>query len=81
LENNQRKIGQIIPLFYSSLKQKLSLSMSMNPKYKGTEHNPSYVIGNFNSFFKNSSKTKMIFFRRKLKSLQVYGKQIKNFQK
>lgn len=80
MENNQRKIGKIIPLFYSSLKQKFSLSMSMNPKYKGTEHNPSYVIGNFNSFFKNSSKTKMIFFRRKLKSLQVYSKQIKNYQ-
>src|SRR6266571_1416406 len=55
--------------------------MSMNQKYKGTEHNPSYVIGNFNGFFKNSSKTKMTFFRRKLKSLQFYSKQIKNYQK
>nr|YP_010955427.1 ribosomal protein S3 [Butyriboletus hainanensis]WMX20517.1 ribosomal protein S3 [Butyriboletus hainanensis] len=54
--------------------------MSMNPNYKGTEHNPSYVIGNFNGFFKNSSKTKMKFFRRKLKSLQFYSKQIKNYQ-
>jgi len=81
LENNHRKIGKIIPLFYSSLKQKLYLSMSMNQKYKGTEHNPSYVIGNFNGFFKNSSKTKMTFFRRKLKSLQFYSKQIKNYQK
>lgn len=70
----------MIPLFYSSLKQKLYLSMSMNPKYKGTEHNPSYVIGNFNGFFKNNSKTKMKFFRRKLKSLQLYSKQIKNYQ-
>lgn len=80
MENNQNKIWKIIPLFYSSLKQKLNLSMSTNPKYKGTEHNPSYVIGNFNSFFKNNSKTKMIFFRRKIKSLQVYSKQIKNYQ-
>nr|YP_010852507.1 ribosomal protein S3 [Aureoboletus raphanaceus]WGL38736.1 ribosomal protein S3 [Aureoboletus raphanaceus] len=55
--------------------------MSMNPKYKGTEHNPSYVIGNFNGFFNNSSKTKMKLFRRKLKSLQFYGIQIKNFKK
>uniref|UniRef100_UPI001FA6E0DF ribosomal protein S3 n=1 Tax=Pulveroboletus ravenelii TaxID=80668 RepID=UPI001FA6E0DF len=79
--NNQRKIGKIIPLFYSSLKQNLSLSMSMNKKYKGTEHNPSYVIAHFNGFFKNSSKTKIKFFRRKLKSLQFYSKQIKNLQK
>ena len=81
MENNQRKTGKIIPLFYSSLKQKLYLSMSMNQKYKGTEHNPSYVIGNFNGFFKNSSKTKMKFFRRKLKSLQFYSVQIKNYKK
>nr|YP_010134872.1 hypothetical protein KYX09_mgp06 [Xerocomus impolitus]QWM94560.1 hypothetical protein [Xerocomus impolitus]QWM97192.1 hypothetical protein [Xerocomus impolitus]UHB41871.1 ribosomal protein S3 [Xerocomus impolitus] len=53
----------------------------MNQKYKGTEHNPSYVIGNFNGFFKNSSKTKINFFRRNLKSLQFYSKQIKNYQK
>lgn len=78
MENNQRKIGKLIPLFYSSLKQKLYLSMSMNKKYKGTEHNPSYVIGNFDGFFKNNSKTKIIFFRRKLKSLQFFSKQIKN---
>ena len=55
--------------------------MSMNSKYKGTEHNPSYVISNFDDFFKNNSKTKMKFFRRKLKSLQFYSKQIKNTQK
>nr|YP_010886784.1 ribosomal protein S3 [Lanmaoa macrocarpa]WJH17085.1 ribosomal protein S3 [Lanmaoa macrocarpa] len=55
--------------------------MSVNQKYKGTEHTPSYVVGNFNAFFKNSSKTKMKFFRRKLKSLQFYSKQIKNYQK
>lgn len=79
--NNQRKIGKIIPLFYSSLKQKLSLFISMNSKYKGTEHNPSYVISNFDGFFKNNSKTKMKFFRRNLKSLQFYSKQIKNYQK
>src|SRR6266704_1639693 len=55
--------------------------MSMNQKYKGTEHNPTYVIENFNGFFKNNSKTKMTFFRKKLKSLQFYSKQIKNYQK
>lgn len=79
--NNQRNTGKMIPLFYSSLKQKLYLSMSMDPKYKGSEHNPSYVLGNFDGFFKNSSKTKISFFRRKLKSLQFYGKQLKNYQK
>ena len=52
--------------------------MSMNQKYKGTEHNPSYVIGNFDGFFKNNSKTKIKFFRTKLKSLQFYSNQIKN---
>jgi len=78
--NNQRKIGKMIPLFYSSLKQKLNLTMSMNPKYKGSSHNPSYVIGNFDGFFKNSSKTKMKFFRRKLKNLQLYSKELKNYQ-
>jgi len=81
MENNHKNIGKIIPLFYSSLKQKLYLSMSTNPKYKGSGHNPSYVIGNFDGFFKNNSKTKMKFFRRKLKSLQFYSKQVKNYQK
>jgi len=81
MENNQRKIGKIIPLFYSSLKQKLYLSMSMNQKYKGSAHSPSYVIGNFDGLFKNSSKTKIKFFRRKLKSLQFYSQQIKNSKK
>ena len=81
MENNQRKLGKIIPLFYSSLKQKLYLTMSMNQKYKGTEHNPSYVIGNFEGFFKNNSKTKMKFFRSQLKSLQFYSNQIKNSKK
>lgn len=81
MENNHKNIGKIIPLFYSSLKQKLYLSMSTNPKYKGSAHNPSHVIGNFDGFFKNNSKTKMKFFRRKLKSLQFYSKQVKNYQK
>jgi hypothetical protein len=80
MENNHKNIGKIIPLFYSSLKQKLYLSMSTNPKYKGSEHNPSHVIGNFDGFFKNNSKTKMKFFRRKLKSLQFYSKQVQNYQ-
>jgi len=53
----------------------------MNSKYKGTEHNPSYVVSNFDGFFKNNSKTKMKFFRRKLKSLQFYSKEIKNYHK
>jgi hypothetical protein len=80
MENNKNKTGKILPLFYKNLKQKFSLSMSMNPKYKGTEHNPSYIISNFNGLFNNSSKTKIRFFRRNLKSLQSYGIQIKNYK-
>jgi len=71
MENNQRKIGKMIPLFYSSLKQKLNLTMSMNPKYKGSTHNPSYVIGNFDGFFKNSSKTKNEIFQKKIKKFTI----------
>lgn len=80
MENNKRHLGKIIPLFYSNLKNNLYLSESTNPKYKGAALNPSYVIGNFNGLFKNNSKTKMNFFRRKLKSLQFYSKEVNNLK-
>jgi hypothetical protein len=81
LENNQRKIGKILPLFYSNLKQNLNLTTAMTSKCKGTIHNVSYVLDNFDELFKNNSKTKLKIFRNKLKSLQFYSNKIKNYMK
>ena len=81
MENNQRKIGKILPLFYSNLKQNLNLTTAMTSKCKGTIHNVSYVLDNFDELFKNNSKTKLKIFRNKLKSLQFYSNKIKNYMK
>jgi hypothetical protein len=81
LENNQRKIGKILPLFYSNLKQNLNLTTAMNSNCKETIHSVSYVLDNFDGFFKKNSKTKLKIFRRKLNSLQFYSHQIKNYMK